>query len=249
VRVSPKLGVEAAVEERALEYGAGATFNDVALQETLNRTTEKRTVRVHYDVTPLTTLLLHTESVSDRFEFSPLRDADSTVVIPGVEFKPRALVAGSARVGFRRFRPTTGTLEPFSGIVAALSLSYTLQGATKVTVTADRDLTYSYERDQPYYVVNGVGITVRRQIVGAVDALAGVQRQTYSYRDLRIPGVTLLETERVDRTRTWSGNLGYRLGNTMRAGFGVLYRERSSNSARFRDYAGLRFISTLDYEF
>ena len=53
---------------------------------------------------------------------------------------------------------------------------------------------------------------------------------------------------RVDIVRGLSGSLGYRIGNTMRAGFGLTYRERESNSTRFRDYQGFRFITTLDYE-
>jgi hypothetical protein len=35
----------------------------------------------------------------------------------------------------------------------------------------------------------------------------------------------------------------------MRAGVGVMHRSRSSTSLRFRDYSGLRLITTLDYDF
>ena len=38
----------------------------------------------------------------------------------------------------------------------------------------DRDLGYSYEELQPYFVVDGYGVTVRRQIVGRFDACGSV---------------------------------------------------------------------------
>jgi len=248
MRFSSKTSVDVSVEQRDVDYAAEERFNDIQLQETLNRRTHRRVLEAHYDATPLTTFTLRGESVRDRFEFSPLRDANSVAVIPGVEFKSRALVSGHARIGFRRFSPISTTLSPFVGAVTSASLTYTLQGSTRFTFSADRDLTYSYERLQPYYVLNGIGLSIRRQVVGAFDVTAAVQRQRYGYRDLMLPGATVDDLNRVDIVRGLSGSLGYRIGNTMRAGFGLTYRERESNSTRFRDYQGFRFITTLDYE-
>jgi hypothetical protein len=249
VRLTPKLSVELANRQGDVKYDAGATFNNVSLRETLNRESRLAAVTVRHAVTPLTTLILRAERGSDRFQFSPLRDSTTLRVTPGVEFKPIALVSGSGFVGFRRFTPESASLQPFSGIVANAALSYTLLGSTRFTVTADRDVTYSYERVQPYYVVDGYGLSVRRQIVGRTDVTGGVQRQKYSYRDLLLPGAVSADLNRVDVTRTWSASFGYRVGESARVGFGTLYRERASNSARFLDYQGLRFISTVDYGF
>jgi hypothetical protein len=88
-----------------------------------------------------------------------------------------------------------------------------------------------------------------RQIVGPFDVTASLQRQTYRYRDLLLPGATATDLDRVDRMRAWSGSLGYRIGRSMRAGVGTTYRARASSSARFRDYEGFRFITTADYDF
>ena len=249
VKVSARTSVELAAEERPVEFGADSLFNDVNLQETLNRTTSLRWIEGRYELTPLTTIVLRTESARDRFAFSPLRDADSTAILPGVEFKPRALVSGSAQVGFRRFDPLNDGLAPFSGVVANASLSYTLQGTTKFSVIANRDVTYSYERAQPYYLTTGVGVTVRRQIVGRFDVSGSLRHQRYAYRNLLLPGAVLADTNRIDTTRSWAGSLGYRVGSAMRAGFGLMHQSRDSSSARLRDYQGIRVISTLDYEF
>lgn len=219
VQLSSKVSAEIAADHKPVTFAAGESFNDVNLQETLNRTTATLGVVGRYAITPLTTIVFRAESASDRFEFSPLRNADSTRILPGVEFKPRALISGSAHVGFRRFSPLDRSLERFSGVVAASSLSYTLRGSTKFTVTADRDLTYSYERVQPYFVVDAYGFTVRRQIVGSFDITGGVQRQKYSYRELLLPGAIPADLDRVDVTRTWFSSIGYRVIRTMRAGF------------------------------
>ena len=248
VRVSSKLNLELDGELRTFRFDADAGLNDLNLREALNRTTTTRSIVVRYAATPLTTLVLRAESGRDRFEFSPLRDATSMRIVPGVEFKPAALVSGTAHVGVRRFQPESPSLEAFTGVVAASSLSYVFRGHTKVTVTADRDLTYSYERVQPYFVVDSYGLAVRRQIVGSFDVTAGLQRHRFSYRDLLLDGGTTADLDRVDVTRAWSASVGYRLGRSMRAGFGSVYRERDSNSSRLRRYEGFRFITTLDYE-
>ena len=49
--------------------------------------------------------------------------------------------------------------------------------------------------------------------------------------------------------RAWSGSIGYRIGQGMRAGFGAVYRERHTNSRRFVDYQGFRVITSIDYQF
>ena len=248
VRVSPKLSFELAGRRGDVVYDADAVHNDVNLRETLNRDSNLASLSIRHAVTPLTTLVLRTEGGNERFQFSPLRNADTLRLMPGVELKPSALISGAGFVGFRRFQPTSDSLEAFSGLVANATLGYTLLGSTRFTVTAERDVTYSYERVQPYFVVDGYGLNVRRQIVGRTDVTGGVQRYKYSYRNLLLPGAVPSDLGRVDVTRTWSGSVGYRLGQGTRVGAGVLYRERESTSSRFLDYSGFRFISTIDYE-
>ena len=112
---------------------------------------------------------------------------------------------------------------------------------------AERDVTYSYEPLQPYFVVDGYGLTVRRHLAGKVDVTAGGQRYTYAYRDLLLPGAVSGDRTRVDTTDVWSAGIGYRLGQSARVGVGAAYRVRQSNSSRFRDYEGLRFVTTIEY--
>jgi hypothetical protein len=76
---------------------------------------------------------LRYENQADRFPFSPVRDTDSFRVMPGVELRRRALLNGSAWVGYRRFEPKAAALPSQAGLVSQLALSYTLLGATRPT--------------------------------------------------------------------------------------------------------------------
>jgi hypothetical protein len=170
--------------------------------------------------------------------------------MPGVEFKPRALVNGSAYVGYRKFTPTVPeALAPFSGLVAELGLSYTLLGSTTFGVTYDRDLTYSYEEFQPFFVDNSVGVSVRRAIGRKFDALVSVDRHTYEYSDA-IEDVSAPDgMQRVDVTLTYTGSIRYRVGRDGGIGFGVSYWQRDSTTEQFHDYDSLRIGSSMSFGF
>ncbi len=188
------------------------------------------------------------------------RDSKSFRVMPGVEFKPRALISGSAYVGYREFTPKVdGTLPKFSGLVAQLGLSYTLLGSTTFGVTYSRDLTYSYEVLQPFFINNSVGASIRRALGRRFDVLVSADRFEYAYEDLLIPPaaaddplavvpVKLPSEQRVDTTWNYSSSVGYRIGNG-RVGFGVAYWKRDSRQKAFRAFDNLRFGTTVTYGF
>jgi hypothetical protein len=246
---SPKLSFEVSARRYGVEYGAGETFLDVGLRETLNRTANSLAGAVKYALTPKTTLVLKADGSRDRFEFTNSRDADTIRIMPGVEFGSRALVFGTGFIGVRRFDTTSDALENFQGLVAAASLGFTLLGRTVVILTADRDVTYSFERFQPYYIIDSYGVTVRHRLPGRFDVIVGAARHQYSYRDLFVPGAPIAIGERVDVTRNFSASLGYYIGPDVRLGFGTSYWRRESNSARYRDYDALRTGVSLNYGF
>jgi len=170
--------------------------------------------------------------------------------MPGVEFKPRALIKGSAYVGYRKFTPTTaGVLPEFSGLVAQLGLSYNLLGSTTIGASFSRDLTYSYEELQPFFVNQSYGASVRRALGRRFDVLVSADRHQYTYENLLIDATILTsQPQRQDVTWNYAGSIGYRVGNG-RVGFGVSYWERNSTLKDFRDYDNLRFGTTVTYGF
>ncbi len=250
VHLTPKFSVEAARRHGETRFDRDAFFLGQRLQDTLNRSSDAWTGGVRHKLTPLTTLGVLYENQRDRFPLSPVRNTDSFRVMPGVEFKPRALVSGSAWVGYRRFSPKNSILPAQSGLVSALALSYTLLGATTFGVTYDRDYQFAFEAERPYFVDNGVGVFVRRSVGGKFDVVANAARHRYAYQALAIQSAQFAPVpDRIDTTDNYGINFGYRAKGRTRIGFGVSYWTRASPVATSRAYDGLRIGSTVTYGF
>jgi hypothetical protein len=229
------------------DYGAGQFFRGVGLRGALSLDSRALAAHVSYKATPKTTFVVRADGERARFPFSPVKNADSFRITPGVEFQPRALVAGTAYVGFRRFGPLNPLVPDYGGVVASLSLSYSLVSATKFTIVVDRDLDYSYLDSEPYYISTSVGFSVRRQLIGPFDTIVGVQRYRNNYQDLIVTSPQPID--RIDTTLNYSADVGYRLGRKGRLGVGVSYWTRDSNRVSQVAYEGFRFGSTLSYGF
>jgi hypothetical protein len=248
LRLTNRLAVELAAMRARAEYDADAVLAGTSLRQTLNRETSGLVGTVRHRLSPLTTLGVRFDRLTDNFTYSPVRDSRSFRVMPGVEFKPRALVSGTAWVGYRRFTPETPAVLPeFSGLVADLGLSYTLLGSTTFGVSYHRDLTYSYEAENPFFVDNSVGASVRRALGGRFDTIVSIDRHLYQYEQLLT--LPVLPIGREDTTWVYGANLGYRLRRQARIGFGVNYYQRDSSTVSFVQYDGLRFGATVNYGF
>lgn len=249
IGATEKLTVRIAGRRSDLVFDADEVFNGTYLQETLNRDTTTGSIALRHAVTPYTTLELRGEAQALRFHFSPIRDADTFAVLPGVSFNPRALVSGSASVGYRRFVPLRDAMPPFDGLVANAALGYTLLGATQLRFRIERDVSYSYFPSEPYFVMTGYGITARHYLGGRFDITAGFDRYRYAYRALLLPGAGNAGPviAHADTTRGVSASFGYGFGRSARLGVGAAYRQRRSPTDRAGDYDGLRILSTVDY--
>ena len=108
---------------------------------------------------------------------------------------------------------------------------------------ASRDIQYSLEKTQPYYVATGGGFSVTQGISGPFDAVGRVGFQRLSYRGrIGIPGLF----DRTDSIDSFGGGFGYRVGRDMRIGFNVDKQQRNSDLAR-HSYGGVRYGSSVTY--
>ncbi len=249
-RATTSLTVEVAARNGRIRFDGDDYFNGQRLKETLDRDTEVYSVTARHRRNGLTTIGLRYENQTDRFPLSPIRDTDSFRVMPGVEFRPKALLNGSAWVGYRRFTPKAAALPSQDGLVSQLALSYTLLGATVFGVTYDRDYQFAYEALTPYFIDNSVGVFVRRAIGARADVRGNVARHRYDYQPL-LTGPILAgpAADRVDTTDNYGVNVGYRLKPQTRAGVGLSYWTRDSTRLDFRNYTGLRVGLTMNHEF
>jgi hypothetical protein len=248
IKLTPKTSFEVAGRKARTRFDGDAVFQGTSLKETLDRDSTGVQVTGRYRFSNLTTFAARYERRQDRFPSSPVRDTDSYRIMPGAEFKSRALISGMAYLGYRSFKPLSPTLPEYTGLVSRVGLSYTLLGSTTFGVTADRDIAFSFEVLTPYYVDNSYGVFVRRAVGGKWDVIANATRHRYAYRNLETQTLVFV-AERTDITDNYGVNLGYRLKRQTRAGFGVAYYTRTSTTVTFRDYDGLRIGATVSYGF
>lgn len=248
-RLRPRLTFELAGSRTATKYES-EEFQGVDLDAALTGFSTGARASVRRRLTAKTSVDLSADFSSSTFDASPEKDGTRFQLTPGLSFAPNALIAGGLRVGMLKFMPESAALPSFTGVVADVDLSYTLREATRVAVRWRRDLQYSYEPLQPYYVISGLGASLRRQLFGRFDAIVAFDQYESSYRDLvdldagdsAAPPVS-----RVDTNRTYSGDIGMRLSRRSRVGLRVSTSERRSNRHTDRNYRGTQIGLSYAY--
>jgi hypothetical protein len=229
-------------------YDAGAVFSGTTLREVLNRETDSVGVQYRQALTPLTTFVVHGETRHDRFEYAPIRDGRSVRLQAGFDLGDRALIFGRGRVGYRQFRSEGGALRDFSGIVASYGVGTTLMGRTRIDVSGERDIEYSYQLEYPYFVLSGATVTVTPRLSDSWDIQSRVGAQWLAYRAQEgIPeGIPAALADRTDAHRLFGAGVGYYLGRDIRVGFNVDRVQRTS-AVQSRDYEGYRMGTSITY--
>ena len=210
-----------------IDFEPDAIFLGRSLRTELTRTTTINDVTVRHELTPVTSVIALIARDGDRFEYSPERDSDST----------------RAELGFRNFQPLAPLVPAFHGMTMRADVSVTPFGATRIGVQTGRDIQYSLEKEQPYYVETGAGFSVTQGLAGPFDAVGRVGFQRLSYRGLvGVPGLS----GRTDAVDSFGGGFGYRVGRDMRIGFNIDRQQRSSDLAR-HSYGGVRYGTSVTY--
>jgi hypothetical protein len=225
----------------ALDFDEAARFRGVDLSRTLNSHTDSVDAGLQLLLTPLTTFSLTASFQRDRFDAAPERDSDTLRLLPALQFDPTSLIRGSLAVGYRRFRPLTPDLPDYSGLLVQAGLGYTLLARTKFDVEAVRDVQYSYEHLEPYYLSTGGRLTVTHQLVGPLDLQAFGGRQSLAYRQRQLPDAT-----RRDHVETYGGGAGYRLRDNLRLGV-TWERNHRTSVLDDRKYVRRRVYASLTY--
>jgi hypothetical protein len=219
-----------------VDFATDASFLDSSLAFELNRVSTAGSVNVRYALTPLTSITADAGRSEDRFQFSPLRDANSTTAGVQLTFDPSAVIKGSARVGYRDFEPIIPSVPRYRGSTVAVDLSYVLLGTMKFGIQLTRDVQFSYDVNQPYYLQSGISTSIAQQIYGPVDVVAGLGFYSLAYRDRT--GATVLYPGRTDTNRSLNGGVGYHLSSDLRVGVRVEKQWRVSDIAlhEFQDF-------------
>src|SRR5579864_3156307 len=207
VRALSKTFFGVAAQQERLNFDSAATFAGVNLHDTLSHNATTGTLTIRHQLTPLTSITLDVGREQDRFDFDPVRNSDSTQANLGVQFDQSALIKGSARFGYRDFVPASPLLPGYRGSTAAADLSYVALDTTKLALQVTRDVQYSFEITQPYYLLTGVNGSVTQQVYGPVDVVARGGLQHLDYRD--VVTAVIGDPNRTDRVQSYGCGVGY----------------------------------------
>ena len=229
---------------RRVRFDQSAVFRGSSLQEQLDRTATSATVTLRHELTPLTSITFSAGRSEDQFTAAASRNAISTDYAVGLTFDPAALIKGSATLGYTVYRPEAADLPDYRGTTAAAGLSYTPMGSTRFAGTIARGVEFSYDINQPYYLLTGGTASIAQQIFGPFDvvARAGAQRLKYQSRT----GVIVADPDRTDRVRTYGLGVGIHMGPDLRLGFNI-DKERRTSVLIEQQYNGLKYGSSITY--
>jgi hypothetical protein len=221
-----------------------AVFRATNLHDELNHTSMTTGVTARYELTSLTSVTFSAMRAEDRFEFSSLRDSNSTALSGTLTFDPAALLKGKATFGYRDFQPSSPDIPDYRGGTVLIDLSYSVFGTTRFNLKASRDVQYSYDVNQPYYLSTGFSASVAQQIVGPLDVVARLGKQQLAYRDRA--GAFAAFSNRRDDVETYGAGVGYHFGRDTRLGVNIDQQSRTSPVPSGR-YRGWRYGTSITY--
>jgi hypothetical protein len=239
---SPGAHVAATVSRIAHDYAEGEVFRGTDLNFALTRGEETAGVRFRMPLTPLTSFQVETSLSRDRFDRDTRRNTDSRRLSAGLQFGEEAVIRGRARVGYRDFRSVDPTVHPFQGLTADVGLAVVIASVTHIDVRVQRDVEYSFDGLQAYYVGSGGAVTATHRLFGPVDIQVryDATRLQYGQRE----GID----DRRDSLQSYGGGFGYTLKDRTRIGINYEYTRRRSTLPEAR-YERPRVFVSWSYVF
>ena len=246
VLLSPKTGLVFDYKQAGLDFAEGTTFDGVPLSQSLNSTTKTLEGGLELYLTPLTTFSVVASRQTDRFDQTPEKDADTFRILPSIRMEAPAIIRGSLAVGYRRFSAIDPETPDYSGLVVQGSLTHTFAEQTKVDLLLSRDVQYSFEETEPYYLTTGFRVVVTQQLGESFDLRAIVGRDRLEYREEATSSVP--NDTRIDRASVLGAGVGYRFHPNLRTGLDVEFAERTSDVPD-RRYERTRVFASMTYGF
>ena len=242
--VSPRTAITAGVRYDEAKYEEGERYRGVALDESLNRTGRGADAGVRYAVTPLTTLNVLAGYEEQKFPHSHIRDLKRYTVGPTLEFSPEAAIRGRVVAALELFKPDDPTLVQSTGLAYNALLNWSLFGRTTFDLGAGRNISYSYQDSEPYYLLTNARLTVSQPLPGWFEFFGGYNWEHMAYRWRRL-AVEAGTSDRVDRMSVAHGGVGIRLGRGFSIRTGVEKTKRRSVADPLQNFTRTRLLSTV----
>jgi hypothetical protein len=243
IEVTPITSLTGWVRREHTTWDRGEQYLGVSLAEQLNSTADALGVGARFRLTPFTTVTAAAEIQRDRFESAPERDADSLRIGPTVGFDHGAAITGSAKAGYRLFRPLSSTLEDYRGLFASAGIRYEWEDVMRLNLDAGHEVKYSFDSLQPYYLESGLRAKLVQRVSGPFEAVAIAERWQLRYQ--RVGGRSF--DGRQETTTTLGGGIGLRLSREMELTFTIDRTRRTSGEPTGRNYSRRRVLASISY--
>jgi len=243
IDVASKTSLMGWVYREKATWDPNERYSGVSLAEQLNSTTDIAAGGARLRLTPFTSIVALAEVQRDRFESSPEKDADSLRIAPYVEFDNGAAVVGRARAGYRAFRPVHSSVAGYDGPVASITLGLRVLDRLRGRLDGGRDVRFSYDPFQPFYLETGLLFEIRYRVAGPFELIGMGER--WQLRHQRIGGASF--DGRRENTSLIGGGIGIRVREQVELGFTVDRRERSSSDPLIRNYERQRVLVSVSY--
>ncbi len=243
--VSPRTAFTASARLEDSNYDEGERFRNVALDEALNRSGRGVEAGVRYAITPLTTLSVTGGFEEQQFKESHIRDSKRYTVGPTIEFNPEAAIRGRIVTALELFKPDDPALSETLGYAYQALVSWALFGRTTFDLGAGRNINYSYQDTEPYYLLTNVRLLVAQPLPGGFELYGGYDWEHMAYRWRYGVAATPSDSDRVDRLTALNGGVGFRLGRTFHLRIGVEETRRRSIVDPLQNFNRTRILSTV----
>jgi hypothetical protein len=240
--VSPLAALTVSGNRLEVQYADAERYRDTPLAAALDRRTETLAAALRFQATPLTALTFRGYTSRDDFAFDPERDSTSEGGDVEVSFGSEAIIRGRAAVGYRQQRSEDPTIATFRGITGRGGVTAPLLWRAMVDVQYVRDVQYSFDRREGFFVENGGDLTYTQRVGGPFDLQGRVSRYSLNYdaSEITVPRTEVL----------WSyqGGIGYSLESGSRFGLSYEVADRDS-TVPDRTFARRRLFGSFTYEF
>ena len=241
-RLSTSTTLRVGVRRLTTRFDEDEEFRGQRLADSLNSRLESVEGAVGVALTPLTSLGVQVAKERQVFDLASERDSDTIRVMPTLTFSPLGLINGTVAVGYRKFTARDPATPEFSGLVALVGTGVTLFDNHRVDVSVTRDLSYSYDRETPYFVGTSATVTWTYAVAGPFDIKLSAMRDRMHYRG---SGVTTAADE--DNYDEYGAGLGIRVRRRLRIGVQGDFVRRESDKGSDRNYDNHRIYGTLTW--
>ena len=240
--VSPLAALLVSANRLHVRFAEAERFRDTPLAGALDRTTDTVSAALRFQATPFTSFTFRGYTSRDAFAFDPARDSTARGGDVEVNFAPEAIVRGRAAVGFRQQDSDDPTVETFRGLTGRGGITTTFLWRAILGVEYLRDLQYSFDRREGYYVENGANVVYTQRVGGPFDVQARFSRSALNY------DASELGTPRTEVLWTYQGGIGYSLESGSR--FGINYEQSDREGGLVeRQFSRRRVYGSFTYEF